>query len=190
MQFMYLKNIVGIVIFSSIFSSCDRLKGKGKQTVAGTKQTIGQANQKLSREKEQLIDEVFPKYDYQKVDTENNKKRLKEHLQIPLTDDIKNIYAFRDFLRIDYKVLIAFTCDQATINRVVAAKKMELSTKKSDDGLYFLDEFPWWDKDQIELLQPYKVGKELEYWDTYGIMPKPSKHFTRSLAYKMLLTLA
>ena len=145
-------------------SSCDRLKRKGHQVVDKTQEKVSETKQKISDKKDQLVDKVFPTYDNVKPDTENNKKRFKEHLQVDLTDDVKNIYAYGDFLGVDYKVLMAFTCDNSTIEKIIAAKKMQLTTSKDDDGLFFLDEFKWWDKDKIELLEPYKVGKDRKYW--------------------------
>ena len=129
-----------------------------------TKHTLSAAKQKIRDKKNQLIDKVFPAYDLGEADTDNNKRRFKEHLQTDVTSDVKNIYTFGDFIGIDYKVLIAFTCDQSTVDKIIAANKMKLSTDKYDDGLSFPDEFPWWNKNKIELLQPYKVGKKGEFW--------------------------
>lgn len=157
--------------------SCDRIKSKGDAVVDKTKQAASETKQKISDKANNLGDKVFPTYDNGKADTENNKKRFKEHLQIDLTSDIRNIYAYGDFLGADYKVLIAFTCDQATIDKVIAVKKMQLTTSKDDDGLFFLDEFKWWDKDKIELLEPYKVGKEAEYWQYLWYDPKTRQAF-------------
>jgi hypothetical protein len=142
-QTLRLSNYILTITITLTLFSCDRLKRKGHE----------------------VVDKVFPTYDNGKPDTENNRKRFKEHLQVDLTDDVKNIYAYGDFLGIDYKVLIAFTCSQATIDKIIAVKKMHLTTTKDDDGLFFLDEFQWWDKNKIELLEPYKVGKDGEYWE-------------------------
>ena len=73
---------------------------------------------------------------------------------------------------IDYKVLIAFTCDKSTIDKIIAGKNMQLSTTEHDSGLFFLDQFNWWDKDKVEFLQPYKVGKDAEYWQYLWYDPK------------------
>jgi hypothetical protein len=91
------------------------------------------------------------------------KKDLKNILQIDLTNDVKNIYAFGDFMGIDYKVLISFTCNQSTIAKIIAVKKMKLIT--NDGGLSFSDELSWWDQQKIDKLDGYKVGKEYEYWE-------------------------
>ena len=157
--------------------SCDRIKRKGDAVVGKTKQAASETKQKISNKANNLVDKVFQTYDNDKADTDANKKRFKEHLQVVLTSDVKNIYTYGDFLGVDYKVLIAFTCDQATVDKIIAVKKMELTTSKDDDGLFFLDEFKWWDKDKIELLEPYKVGKEAEYWQYLWYDPKTRQAF-------------
>jgi hypothetical protein len=159
----YFKSIIAITTLLSLLS-CDRIKNKGGAIVDKSKQAISTTKQKISDKKDKLIDQVIPTYDYNKKDTESNKKRFSEHLKVDLTPDVKNIYTYGDFLGIDYKVLIAFTCEQATINKIVTAKKMKLTTEADDSGLMFGEEFTWWDKEKIDKLTPYKVGKELEYW--------------------------
>ena len=146
-------------------SSCDKLKRKGRETVDKTKEKVGETKKKIVDKRDQFIDQVFPKYDYDKPDTENNKKRFTEHLKIDLTKDVNNIYSYSDFLGVDYKVLFSFNCDKSTIERIISLKKMKRTTLKEDNGLFFSVDFKWWDRDKIELLNPYKVGKEAEYWE-------------------------
>ena len=157
--------------------SCNRIKRKGDAVLEKTKQAASETKQKISDKANSLVDKVFPTYDTDKSDTENNKKRFKEHLQVDLSPDIRNIFAYGDFMGVDYKVLIAFTCDQATVDKIIAVKKMELTTTKDDNGLNFLDEFKWWDKDKIELLEPYKIGKEAEFWQYLWYDPKTKQAF-------------
>jgi uncharacterized protein (UPF0333 family) len=173
---LYSKTILTLAFILTLFS-CDRVKRKGDAVVYKTKQAASETKQKISDKANYLVDKVFPTYDNGKADTENNKKRFKEHLQVDLTSDVKNIYAYGDFLGADYKVLIAFTCDQATVDEIIAVKKMQLTTSKDDDGLFFLDEFKWWDKDKIELLEPYKMGKEAKYWQYLWYDPKTKQAF-------------
>ena len=85
-------------------------------------------------------------------------------MQVDHTSDVKNIYSYGDFLGVDYKVLISFSCDTPTLNNIIKAKRMTISTKDNDEGLFFLDEFLWWDKLKIAKIKPFKVGKEYEYW--------------------------
>jgi hypothetical protein len=165
-----------LAILITLFS-CGRIKSKGNKIITATKETAAETRQKVSDKKDQLIDKVFPLYDSDKPDTKSNRKRFSEHLQVEPTDDVKNIYAYGDFLGADYKVLIAFSCEKATFYKIIAAKKMQLTTTKDDDGLLFLDEFKWWDKDKIELLEPYKVGKEAEYWEYLWYDPRTKQAF-------------
>lgn len=159
------------------FLSCNRVKHKGEAIVDKTKQTISETKQKISDKKDKVIDEYFPAYDSDTCDTKNNKKRFIDHLQIGLPNDVKHIYAYGDFLGADYKVLIAFSCDQVTIDNIIEAKNMEKSTKENDGGLQFMDEFTWWNKSKIEKLVPYKVGKEMEYWKYLWYDPKSKQAY-------------
>lgn len=155
-----------------IFFSCDRIKGKRDAVVNKTKEAASKTREKLRQEKNNLAEKVFPIYDHGKSDTESNKKRFREYLQVAPTPDVKEVYSYGDFMGIDYKVLIAFKCDTATINNIVKVKKMSLSNEEYDHGLTFGEEFPWWDKNAIEQIQPYKVGKEYEYWEYLWYDPK------------------
>ena len=170
-------NIILITAYLSTLTSCERIKKKGGIVVDKAKETVAETKKSIGNKKNQVTDRIFPIYNSDKADTEFNRKRFKEHLQVDLTDDIKDIYAYGDFLGIDYKVLIAFTCDQSTIDRIIEVKKMQLTTSKDDDGLLFLDEFKWWDKDKIEVLEPFKVGKEQEYWQYLWYDPKTKQAF-------------
>ena len=77
----------------------------------------------------------------------------------------------------DYKVLISFNCDTVTLNRIVKANAMTISFKENDDGLLFLDEFPWWNKETIVKIKPFKVGKEYEYWKYLWFDKKSKKAY-------------
>jgi hypothetical protein len=172
----YSVHIVILAILLTIFS-CERVKRKGHAVVDKTKQAASVTKQKISNKVDNLVDKVFPKYENGKADTEDNKKRFDEYLQVELTADIKNIYAYGDFFGADYKVLIAFNCDPTTVEKIIAVKKMQLTKSKDDNGLLFLDEFKWWDKSKIELLEPYKVGEQSAYWQYLWYDPKTKQAY-------------
>jgi hypothetical protein len=157
--------------------SCERIERKGEAVVDKTKQAASATKRKIINKTDQVVDKVFPTYDAGQADTDKNKKRFVEHLQVDLTPDVKNIYAYGDFLGIDYKVLISFSCDQTTIDEIITTKKMQLAKSKEDHGLFFSSEVEWWDKDKIEMLVPYKVGKELEYWEYLWYDPKTKQAY-------------
>ena len=137
--------------------SCDRIKNKGQEIADKTEQ-------KVKSKSKDLVDKAIPQFDPDKADTKYNKKRFEEYLEVKLTPDIKEIYCFGDFLGIDYKVLFSFTCDSTTIKRIIDKKKLELTNENSDNGLLFMDDFNWWNKEKIEKVRPFKKGKENEYW--------------------------
>ncbi len=158
------------------FLTCCKLKRKGQNLIESSKEKVSETKQKISEKKNQLVDKVFPKYDIGKPDTESNKKRFTEHLQVDLSDDVKNIYAYGDFIGVDYKVLISFNCEPLTISKIATAKNMILSTE-NDEGLSFLADFTWWQKEIIAKIKPYKVVKEYEYWQYLWYDSKKNKAY-------------
>jgi hypothetical protein len=159
-----LTNYICTVAILSTLCSCERLKKNGQEIADKTKAKVSETRQKISNKKDQIIEKFFPTYDSNKPDTEHNKKRFQEHLQVTLTKDVNNIYTYGDFMGADYKVFISFSCDTSTIEKIIEAKKMMRSTKDNDEGLFFSAEFPWWNKEKIVKIKPYLVGKEYEYW--------------------------
>lgn len=160
---MRLRNCILTSAFIITLFSCERIRKKGNAVIDKTEAKVSEAAQKVVSTNQELKDKVFPTYDSNKPDTDNNKKRFKEHLNIDLTNDVKNIYTYGDFLGADYKVLISFNCDITTINKIVTVKNMVLQNS-NDEGLGFGEEFQWWDKNKIHKIKPYKEGKEAEYW--------------------------
>lgn len=145
-----------------ITPACDRIRGKGSEMADKAKEKAIRAKEAVAEKADGLVDKVFPTYDHNKPDTENNKGRFKEHLQVELTEDVRNIFSYGDFMGIDYKVLMTFVCDSTTVRKIVEKKGM-VQSKEQDTGLTFGEEFPWWNKNAIERIKPYKVGKENEY---------------------------
>ncbi len=154
---MKIRNPILTIFFALTIYSCGRIKKKGEEVVDKTKA-------KIKTKKDDLTDRIFTTYNSGKSDTKYNKERFKEHLQIGLPADVKDIYAYGDFMGADYKVLIAFNCEPSTINAIVTAKKMVLSDKQNDTGLLFGEEFSWWNQQVIENVVPFKAGVEGEYW--------------------------
>jgi hypothetical protein len=151
-------------LFVLLLFSCDKLKRKGNEAIDTTKEKANQVKQKVYEEKKQLVKKYFPSNDYDKPDSEGNKKRFIEYLAIDITTDVKNIYTYDDFFGADYSILVAFNCDDSTAKKLIAAKGMQLSPEEHDVGLSFSDDFPWWHEDKIAKINPYKIGKADEYW--------------------------
>jgi hypothetical protein len=133
------------------------MKNKGQEIVNKTEH-------KVKSKSKDFVDMLFPRFDSYNADTEYNKKRFEEYLDIELTSDIKEIYCFADFIGIDYKVLFSFTCDSTTIQEIINRKNLKLTDENNDKGLLFPDDFKWFDKEIIERLRPFKKGKENKFW--------------------------
>jgi len=76
-------------------------------------------------------------------------------LGIKLTPDVKDIHYYSDFLAIDFTVLLAFTCDSSTIQRIINANGLKLAVG-NDTGLGTSFKFNWWDPEIIKTIRPFK----------------------------------
>jgi hypothetical protein len=162
--FVFLTHCVLLILLFVFCFSCDRIKRKGIETVDRTKEVVHKTKKKAAHGLSRTADYVFPSYDSDRPDTESNRRRFREILQVEPTSDVKNIYCLCDFIGIDYKILISFQCDTATIQKIVTEKGMELMEPEGYEGLISTTEFPWWNKDRIKKIRPYRKGKEFEHW--------------------------
>lgn len=151
--------------FSLTVLSC----GKGKQK-------IHQVADLLADTIHEHIEHVFPSYDADSADTKDNKDRFKEHLQVELTDDVKDLYTYGDFMGIDYSVLMSFTCEQTTIDRIIKRNGLHLSFE-GDNGFVLQPNLNWWKRDSINQLIPYKAGEEDEFFQYLWYNPVTKRAF-------------
>jgi hypothetical protein len=100
--------IIVIVFLSIGITSCNRIKNKSEQITNNVKE---KTKTELKRQSKKLIDKVFPPFDYNQPDTDNNKSRFRDFIQIELSEDIKNIYCFDDTIGIDSDYMFAFHCN-------------------------------------------------------------------------------
>jgi len=161
-----LKKIFIFTLYLVLCAACNRVRHKEKAIVEEAKQAARSTKHAIVDKKDAVLDKLDPGYDSDEPDTKANKKRFKERLRVDVTPDVTNIYAYGDFFAIDYKVLMSFSCNQATADKIIAAHKMKLS-QEFDDGLGFSDNFNWWNKGKIAVIKPYKFGKELAYWEYF-----------------------
>lgn len=162
---MYLKLylLTGAVLMNLF--SCNRIKEKGQAVVHKTREKVSEVKQKVIHKKNEWVDGIFPIYDSYTSDTENNKRRFKEHLQVELSNDVKEIYTYGDFFGADYCVRISFRCDESTVEKIVLAKQMTLSTETQELGMSLTREFTWWDEERISSLTSYKIGEDGKFWE-------------------------
>jgi len=155
--------------------SCGKIKRKGHQVLQESR--VAAAEQ---------FDRVIPSYDAGTPDTDNNKRRFKDHLSIDASADVKNLYTYGDYMGIDYRVEMAFTCDQATIDKIVKMNDLELVPDepgdKNKDVIVTLT-CDWWPKDSTGYLVLYKAGEEDEFWQylTYNPVTKQAYYEEFSL---------
>ncbi|SHN43844.1 hypothetical protein [Chitinophaga sp. CF418] len=120
---------------------------------------------------------VYPTYNAYTADTRDNKSRFKEHLQIELTSDVKDLYTYGDFMAIDYSVLMSFSCDQSTIDKIVEQNGLQLSTEDNMGAISFPGKFNWWKQEEIDQLIPYRAGEEDDFWQYLWYNPATRQAF-------------
>lgn len=154
-----------LLLFCTCFFACDKVKRKGNDLIDKASNKIDNAKQKISDRKDSLIERVFLRHDSAVADTERDKERFREHLQIEVSQDVREVYTHTDYLGIDYKVLIAFKCERSTIKKIAERKKMKQHPVSENHAMRFSGYLNWWDQEKIDSLQPYKVGTEGSYWE-------------------------
>ena len=141
---------ISTILFLTIgLISCDRIKNKSEQVA------------------QKVIDKVYPPFDHDKADTENNKKRFKDFLKVEITQDVKNIYCFDDAIGIDADYMFAFNCSPETSNKIIEANKLTIDTLNSDNGFGLQHDFEWWDKKRIENLRKFSWTDGNQYFKYY-----------------------
>ncbi|PSL28270.1 hypothetical protein [Chitinophaga ginsengisoli] len=152
--------------FSMTVLSCGKIRGKGHRVFGKSKEVVTDPTER-----------VFPKYNADIADTKDNQNRFKEHLQIELTSDVKDLYTYGDFMAIDYSVLMSFSCDQSTIDKIIEKNGLQLSTEDSMHAISFPGKFGWWKQDIIDRLIPYSAGEEDEFWQFLWYDPVTKQAF-------------
>lgn len=128
-----------------LLGACDRVKNKTKELKDQVEQSVKDG-----------IDMVFPTFDPYEADTEVNKERFRDFLQVELTPDIHNIYCYADQMGIDAKYQFGFYCDSNSVSRII--DKHSLKPIQSDTSLVFPDPkglqtaFDWWEIDKVNQL--------------------------------------
>lgn len=102
------------------------------------------------------LENLFPTFDSDKPDTENNKKHFRRFLNTEITPDVKNIYCFDDAIRSDADYMFAFNCDSKTIKRIVEVNELVKDSIPGGNQEGLQHDFFWWDKEKINELTGYK----------------------------------
>lgn len=153
--------ILIILILIIEFTSCDRIVIK---TEKFTDKVKSKTKEGIKKQTQKLIEKVNKPFDYDKPDTENNKKRFLDFLKVELTPDVKNIYCFDDAVGIDADYMFSFNCNLNTSEKIIEFHNLKLDTLNTDNGFGIQHDFEWWNKKQIEKLKKYSWAGDNQYF--------------------------
>lgn len=157
---LFLK-IVLVFALTSPFFTCGRIDRKVKKCVKSIKECS-------SDRLDLVVEKVFPPFDSDRPDTENNRQRFEEFIGVELTPDVKNIYCFDDAIGADADYMFAFNCSPYTSEKIIILHGLTIDTINSDNGFFMQNDFDWWDKETIKNLQKYSStdgdGNHKYYW--------------------------
>ena len=156
--------ILTILILTLGIFSCNRVKRKA---IHVKNQVQEKAKEQIEKQTRKVVDKVFPPFDHDKPDTDNNKKRFKDFIKIDLTPDIKNIYCFDDAIGIDASYMFSFDCKPGTSKKIIEINGLAIDTVNLDNGLGLQQDFEWWDKEHINKLQKYSWTNGKGYFKYY-----------------------
>jgi hypothetical protein len=172
-----MKLTIRILVFIFLvieFSSCDRVRRKTEQVTFRVKE---KAKEQLEKQTRKVADKVFPLFDSDKPDTENNKKRFKDFLKVEITPDIKNIYCFDDAISIDADYMFSFNCNSTTSNKIIKVHGLVIDSLNQDNGFGLQHDFEWWDKKRIAELPKYSWASGGHYYKYYWYDNKIGKAY-------------
>lgn len=136
-----------LILLAGLFS-CDRIKNRTGKVRENVREVIEEQTRKI-------IYEIYPPFDHDKPDTENNKQRFRDFIKVEITPDVKNIYCFDDAIGIDSDYMFSFNCSPATSQKIINVHKLTLDTLNSDNGFMMQNDFDWWERERIQDLQKY-----------------------------------
>ncbi|GAB5466516.1 MAG: hypothetical protein Kapaf2KO_19520 [Candidatus Kapaibacteriales bacterium] len=156
--------ILTILILGLGFISCDRIKDKTDQAIGKFKDNT---KEEFLDQSQRVYDRVYPQFDHDKSDTENNRKGFVEFLKVELTADIKNIYCYDDAIGIDTDYMFSFNCNIETSKKIIITHKLKIDTLDLGNGFALQHDFEWWDKKRIETLKRYSWTNGNQYYKYY-----------------------
>ena len=159
-----LVHINSILILVAGLIACDRIQSKTEQVVDKVKEKTKEA---LQEQSQKVVDKVFPSFDHDQADTDNNKRRFEDFIKLNRTPDVTNIYCFDDAIGIDADYMFAFNCNSETSARIIAAHNLTMDTTNSGNAFGLQDDFEWWDKDRIAKLTKYNWTDGDQYFKYY-----------------------
>ncbi|MCT4638113.1 MAG: hypothetical protein N4A72_10425 [Bacteroidales bacterium] len=153
-----------ITLFALNLISCSRIKNK---TIEITNNVKSRVEKEVKRQSSKVIDKIFPPFDHDKPDTENNKKRFRDFIKVDITPDITEIYCFDNAIGVDASYMFSFRCNPETSKKIIEEHSFKLDTTNSDNGFYIQHNFKWWDKERISELDKYSWTNRMRYYKYY-----------------------
>ena len=163
-QMIPLIKILTIFTLTLGLLSCDRIKRKTEHV---TDKVKTKTKEGIERQAERVIHKIFPPFDHDKPDTENNKKRFEDFIKVKITPDVKNIYCFDDAIGIDADYMFSFDCDSTTSLKIIEVNGLKPDTVNTDNGFSMQHDFNWWNKEKITKLQKYSWTNGDRYFKYY-----------------------
>lgn len=153
-------NITTLLIFSIGVFSCDRIKNK-------TEHVSNKVQKKAKEELKKQVEKVFPRFDHDKPDTEDNKDRFRDFIKVEITQDIKNIYCYDEAIGINTSYMFSFNCNKITSNKIIDTLNLIPDTLNLGNAFGLQRNFEWWDKERIKMLKLYSWKGENQYFKYY-----------------------
>lgn len=122
-----------------------------------------------------FLNSCVPPFDSETPDTENNKYHYEHLINVKLTPDVNNIYAYGDELGIDASYYLAFECNYNTALRIIKSNNF---LQDSETGIPLVSEFKmkWWNESEIDSLTRYVYKNESKTYFKYFWYNELNKH--------------
>ncbi|MDJ1500262.1 hypothetical protein [Xanthocytophaga agilis] len=170
-----------LILLACILISCNKVKEAGHKVKEAGKNTVQKAKHKVKkvaeRQVQKVVDVVFPPFDSDKPDTENNKIRFRDFIQVELTPDIKNIYCYDEAIGIDATYKFSFNCSPATSKKIIEKHNLIQDTIYVQGDVEFSRDFFWWDSNKISKLPKYNWSNGESYFKSYWYDPLEQKGY-------------
>lgn len=147
-----------LILISSWLVSCKEVK---KETI----ETYQEAKDQFKSKIKEGLNQAFPQFDAYEADTENNKARFKEFLQVEISPDIKNIYCHADEMGIDASYQFGFHCNRHTVSKILEQHELQPNLETQTlDSRGVEDSFSWWDPSVVATLPKYTWEGENNFY--------------------------
>lgn len=142
-----------------VFASCSYAEEKAQQVKERAASEARELKAKARTGVDEFFDENFTNPHI--GDTRANRAAFHDFFDTLAVPDARNIYAYTDYIGIDYKVMFSFTCDTSSLARIIERKDLVIWKDDGDPwtiaspGLLGSWDFEWWNREALESLTPF-----------------------------------